>query len=350
MSGEKRWNSIDFIKGVACIAVVLIHFNFPGNVGLAVRTACKFGVPVFFFVSGFFLGWSPQESLDANKVVRKIRHIFVISGSAAVFYAVFTVFYRYITGETGGLKEYIIETVTAAKICKFFVQNDPFLYGHLWFLGALIYCYLFVLFIPFRRKWSIGILAGIFMTGFLLLSPYHLLFPVTRYIKIPETETVFSLFNFFLFRSLGFFLMGIFCKAQKEKILGYQLPTKLMTILAVAGGCVAVAERMRIGEEHQFYIGTYLTCAALVIWAIQNPAKGNRVIVYIGRELSLYIYILHIAIGRIVNLYCGWLPAFDYTGTFIILGSSVLIAWGVNRIWKAVRRVNKSNVFLAGGR
>ena len=49
--GKIRWNSIDCIKGLACIAIVLIHYNFPGDLGLAVKAFCRFGVPIFFITS-----------------------------------------------------------------------------------------------------------------------------------------------------------------------------------------------------------------------------------------------------------------------------------------------------------
>lgn len=51
---KKRWNSIDCIKGLACIAVVLIHYNFTGVLGISIKTFCRFAVPVFFITAGFF--------------------------------------------------------------------------------------------------------------------------------------------------------------------------------------------------------------------------------------------------------------------------------------------------------
>ncbi|WP_366934307.1 acyltransferase family protein [Pyramidobacter sp.] len=49
-----RIQSFDALKGIACIAVVFIHYNFPGNLGLAVKAFCRLGVPVFFVISGYF--------------------------------------------------------------------------------------------------------------------------------------------------------------------------------------------------------------------------------------------------------------------------------------------------------
>ena len=63
-----RWNSLDCLKGIACIAVVLIHYNFPGDFGLAVKSFCRFAVPVFLIISGFF--FLSDGKMDDAKTVK----------------------------------------------------------------------------------------------------------------------------------------------------------------------------------------------------------------------------------------------------------------------------------------
>lgn len=354
MLEAKRWDSIDFIKGLACIAVVLIHFNFPGNIGLAVRAAGAFGVPVFFFVSGFFLGWTPQTVMDANKLVKKIKHIFTIVIWAMVFYAFFTVFWRWINGQAGGLKEYAFSLMTATNVTKFFIQNNPFLYSHLWFLFALIYCYLFILFVPIRKKWLVGALGLLLMVGYLLMTIYHPWTKVYRFIHIPESDSVISIFQLFPFRALGFFLMGMYCKESVALIEKIRIKEKILVLFILGGSCLAAYEGI-IFDKWQFYNGTYIMLAALFIWAIQNPQKGRGLIGYIGRELSLYIYILHVAVGKIINLiyertslnsildkiFGGGQNVYAYTSAFIILGMSILVAWSINKSWCMIKRFLK---------
>lgn len=86
---RKRWDSFDLAKGLACIAVVFIHYNFTDNLGLAVKSFCRFGVPVFFITSGFF--FLNDGKIDEAKVVRKIRHILKICVYSGIFYAFFTI-------------------------------------------------------------------------------------------------------------------------------------------------------------------------------------------------------------------------------------------------------------------
>jgi surface polysaccharide O-acyltransferase-like enzyme len=42
-----RKGAFDVIKGIACFAVVLIHFNVKGEIGEVVKAAARFAVPTF---------------------------------------------------------------------------------------------------------------------------------------------------------------------------------------------------------------------------------------------------------------------------------------------------------------
>lgn len=49
-----RQNGFDWFKGCACIAVILIHYYFPNNIGIGIRTISRFAVPVLFYGFGIF--------------------------------------------------------------------------------------------------------------------------------------------------------------------------------------------------------------------------------------------------------------------------------------------------------
>lgn len=53
-SSGRRNHALDFVKGVACIAVVFMHCEFPGRLGTLVQCLVRFAVPFFFMVSGYF--------------------------------------------------------------------------------------------------------------------------------------------------------------------------------------------------------------------------------------------------------------------------------------------------------
>ena len=71
---------------------------------------------------------------------------------------------------------------------------------------------------------------------------------------------------------------------------------------------LSLLERI-IFVESQFYMGTYIAVIALFCFCMTYPNGYNKTIQYIGKELSMYIYILHIAVMKICDLhgggYCG---------------------------------------------
>ena len=86
-----RQSGFDIVKAFSCVAVVLIHYNFNEDVGGVVKSLCRFAVPVFFMISGFFLIEFETETIDLTAIVRKIRKLVSLHFGATVFYGI--VFY-----------------------------------------------------------------------------------------------------------------------------------------------------------------------------------------------------------------------------------------------------------------
>ena len=94
---------MDFLKGLACIFVVLMHCEFPGMTGVIVQAISRFSVPFFFMVSGYFcfsplLQWVDQENVEVvdgvvgcNLLIikKKSIHIAKIALYASLFYFAF---------------------------------------------------------------------------------------------------------------------------------------------------------------------------------------------------------------------------------------------------------------------
>ena len=117
---------------------MVIHYSFTGSlekVGGYINAMCRFAVPVFLGISGFYLSSTPFIS-DEN-VLRKIRHILKMIMVSALFYAVFFLWWYPLYDRTFELGSYLTEKMTAARIVKLFITNDPLIYSHLWFLLAL---------------------------------------------------------------------------------------------------------------------------------------------------------------------------------------------------------------------
>ena len=327
---QKRLKSFDCLKGLACIGVVFIHFNFEGNLGLAVKAFCRFSVPVFFCISGFFL--LLNGTIEDGKIVNKIRHIFKITVGAGVFYCMFTVIINSLQSNDWRAKEFAISRLTADRIVKFFITNDPFLYSHLWFLMALIYCYVFVLlFFEGNRRLSwIKVMAPLLLIFYTVLQEFGDVLGITRSVWIPGTENRVYFYNLFVFRALPAILFGMLMNKYRSDIEKIKISKVVLAALVVLGGGIAVFERFAVGET-QFFLGSYLMVASLFVLAIKVPDWKIEGLEYLGRELSLYIYILHIAVGRSMDMVARWFGAqktigYLYGKPFLILAVSVLIS------------------------
>lgn len=338
MSETSRMNSIDVIKGLACIAVVFIHYNFPGNLGIAVKSFCRFGVPVFFFVSGFFLFYKVGGEWDTVKLVRKIRHILSIALGAGIFYSVFTIVLNNLTSPAWDMKQYMVNIMGASDVVKFMLTNDPFEYSHLWFLLALIYCYLFLLIFQPKSMKCILTLTLFGLIGISLLQELHCVTNITRSVAIPQSEQRLYIFNLFLFRALPFILIGIVCREKMTEIGNLPINKNVLLVVIVLGNCFSIFERF-IFVESQFYIGTYVAVLSMIIWAIKQQSCNEKMLSYLGRELSLYIYIIHIAVGKTVGYIASTLHIqneniYLYSRAFIILFVTIVFSLVINYVTK----------------
>lgn len=324
--GKVRYRLMDTIKGLACMAVVLLHFGFPDPLGLIIRPLCSFAVPYFFFVSGFFCTNSKNTLIRSN-TWRKIRHILRLIVISALVYAVFCVIWNQVLNSDWNIVKYTASLLTKDKIAKFFLTNDPFVYSHLWFLGALLYCYLTVLLFD-KKKISpwIAIVAVLLWIGFIAFGELKYILPIPSSIPLFDTENRLYLFNCYLFRALPFFLFGMLTKLNAERIkkVFSKIPLVSFYSVIILGIGIALWERIHIGVV-QFYMGTYLVLGSLCILSVTRPHMGNPLLEFIGQKLSLYVYIFHIMIGKIIDLTANKIRIPEGSG------SKVLIKTGVYR-------------------
>ena len=139
------------------------------------------------------------------------------------------------------------------------------------------------------------------------------------------------IFNLFVFRALPFFIMGITFNLYKDDIYKKMYEPKNFYLLFLVGSVVSLIERYFLVES-QFYIGTYIVVTAMGIMAVQYPYWNNHVINFIGKELSLYVYVFHIAVGKTLDLVANkfhlWGNVyFKYSRAFIVLFVTLLLAY-----------------------
>ena len=330
MTLRKHYDSMDFFKGICCIACVFIHYNFPDILGIGIRTISRIAVPFFFFVSGFFL-LNDNYVIQNDRLLNKMKHIKGMLWNSICFYFVFCVLWHMLMYNDWDFWLFLQEKINGATILKFLITNDPFVYAHLWFMFALLYCY--ALMYPFRFKIfkNIKIMlicAVLCLLGFSFLAEFKNIINIKSSISIYDTKKALWIFNLFVFRALPFFLIGIIIKLKEKEILLLKIHKKYFIYIFLFGSILSLIERYFFIES-QFYIGTYIVVIAMGIMSIQYEIY-NKIINFIGKKL--YIYILHIAVGKTLDLiytkFHLWnnLPL-KYSRVFIILFFTIVVSY-----------------------
>ena len=107
----------------------------------------------------------------------------------------------------------------------------------------------------------------------------------------------------------------------------------MLKIFIFLGLAVSLFERCFLNES-QWYFGTILVVVSIFIWVIKYPDSGNETMTYIGRNLSMYVYIIHIAVGKAIGTLAAKEGIADknmyiYSKPFLIMAVSLTCAYGI---------------------
>ena len=327
MKQENR--SVNFLKGIACILVVLNHIHWDGIFGEVIYCLSHMGVPIFFLVSGYYL--IREKKLDFLSLKRKINHIIELLFLHISLYII----------------DFLIETIIMRgnSICKDDVLMDIFnifsvsalkssllystsIYGAgQWFLIALIECYVifFLLsklkIIEFIQRY--GMVIAIFL--FVIHIPIRLMLISTGVniffgARIYESYSVRNAW----FDGLPFMLIGLSIRYYEQRIKFDKLIVPLRCIL-VLSGFTSIFEmffcKSYFGTRIQcvLYVGTIVSVVIAFIISIGYPS-GNKhrwfkLVADLGKNLSMTVYFIHVIIAN-------WLKYIFFRGGYPIMKPS----------------------------
>lgn len=315
----KSNNTLYFFEGIACIFVIFIHCDISGYVGDILETIGRFAVPLFFLISGYF-NYNSNCNKLTNKVLKQLN-IFVVS---------FIIYYIYINMESFILMKnydfisFNVSLFSLTNILKLLLFNwTSFISSHLWFLLALIFCYLFLIVVK-QKKVSLNEKVFVFL-------------PIIGYtigiflIKFYDESTMFLVRNW-IFTGIPFFMIGYFIRKNKEIILN-KITSKKLIVISAVGLLLSIIERILIklilDGKLTLYLGTYIFVVSIFIFSIKNPKIVKKSIFsFIGEKISLYIYIIHY---MFINIFKNILPKYnilinEYIISFITIFISIVIA------------------------
>lgn len=203
MQSHRKYNScIDYIKGIACVLVVLIHCRFPGGIGLSVQAVARFAVPFFFMVSGYYCY---RDGYYASvHIVKKIFHIVKITFVWYLFYCLFFIIENWLINANHTF------CFSLSHILKVALFNEPSnVPPHFWFLFALINVYVLFLIV---NKFKIIKSAYIFS-----LIMFVVLIAMQQGTSLMGYSLKPYYFRNFLIEGFPFFMLGRFLHDKEGK-------------------------------------------------------------------------------------------------------------------------------------
>ena len=276
---KNRNNCLDFIRGTACLFIIFIHRPFPGTFGFVISALARAGVAVFFIISGYYT-YNIDSSAAFNRMWHKIKHAGVILLYALLYYLLWEAFIRWAGTGFSSTYDWIKNNVLNPYTWYFALvwDRDPFA-GHLWYLFALLRCYLlFYVLLKFRLEKYSHIISIVCLTGTLAMQKANI-------------ELLY--FRNGWFYGMGFFLIGYVIASNKIKSSNVRvvyLGILVGLFLSTIGGVIY--------PNKQIYVGTIVLSVSLFVWAITQEADFSDVLVInklakIGVQYGTLIYVIH---------------------------------------------------------
>nr|MCR4776631.1 acyltransferase [Saccharofermentans sp.] len=278
-------HSIDVMRIVMAFLVVVIHVPFADKAGEVFITYGKTAVPFFLVICGYFL-YRDDNAEMMKRLIKQTKRIFIFFIAANVFYAgVYAVYLRVTSGSSDGMKA----CFSAKVLTDFALYNLSPFSEHLWYLGSLLYALLIMLLLNKLKLMKFAMfLAPFLVAAYVVLSHLGIGTPV-------------QLRNA-LFVGLGYTMMGMLIRRFEKKILDHKAAAPILWILSVICVVTAIVE---LKGYKQGVAVPFVSCEILiyliVLLCLKYPDFGKDTFAeWLGRECSLPVYILHIAVLQLM--------------------------------------------------
>lgn len=261
----------------------------------AYNSIASFAVPFFFILSGFYLyNENVQIDLISKKIVRAAR----MCTYSTVFYLILDLVFFAI--ENHQINFWIKKVFNLKVIIKFLLFNDLSIIhaGHLWYMFALLYIYIvYYLFVKIMRG-SIG-KEGLYISFILLL------------VKIALYKINFNWHYTENWLITGIPLMMIGFLIAK---FNFRYSIKVSYLVCLLSFILLMNY---FDYDCLSLLGSIFLAGVIFVYGLLNEYAGCESLSLFGRSCSQYVYIIHVAIGRVIVYLSNFLEAVRYRQTMI---------------------------------
>lgn len=290
-SGRQRNQSIEVCKLLAAGFVVFLHARFPDGIGELTDCISRCAVPLFFMISGYF-----NYGADSKTLSRRTKHAVSLVIWASLVDIVLGSLLSELT--SGSFLGYFRAALPELKIVTDWIllQAHPF-GGHLWYLNALVICYLILWgYVRFREDREQDY-CGLYVAGFVLFAGLVLIDVVS---PLLNDYTYYPLVHTAWFLGIPMFGTGLFLREHQDRLIRiFCLNSGKLLLLFIAGIGVNVLQMYTYGLGIVPF-GTIFAVPALLLYLAQHPVicktGWRKKLVSKCGTWSTWIYILHIQV------------------------------------------------------
>lgn len=278
-NSEARKSNIDILRAICAFLIVCIHAPFPGETGAYFVTISRIAVPIFFMITGYFYVDIKEQHKEKNQIIK----IIVLNLKSNLIFFIWDIAFHLLGKKS--LIDFVQSLFSWKNLFKLFVFNESPLASHLWYLGAILYVLLIILFVDrINCRKILYAFVPILIIIDLLLGKYSLM--------IFHREFPFILVRNFLCVGIPFFCIGNLIREKRWNI-SRQRNIIMLVIFTLTG----MLERfmlvnLELNATRDQYISTTFLSVYFFIFVLKSNWT-NTTLAVIGRKYSTGIYILH---------------------------------------------------------
>lgn len=318
-------HSLNVLKCIAIFAVICIHCDIYslGLKGQLIISFSRFAVPLFFLISGFysFIG-NDIEAISKYKM-RIIRLLKLLIISNFIYF----IYFCYISSDFNILAR-LISMFSISNCIDYIIFNISPTAEPLWFIQALIYCYIIFL---LMRKMNINhnklyVFIPILLLGSILIGEIS---------NIMGTHFESMFYRNFLFLGLPFFTLGYLIHEKKEMFT--KIKDKYIYCIIILSSCLTIIETVKAGRA-SIYVGMIFLTIMLFVWCVKYPNKLDfKIMGWIGGTLYPLMYVLHPMVLSYLNFTFKLETSYFYP--FIIFLLSGIISLIIYELMNIKKRI-----------
>lgn len=324
MKNQKQINYfLNYLKGLACLGIVLVHCRFPSAPGAVITAFARSGIPFFFMLSGYYTFYTDREKTLAV-TGRRVKKTFQLLVTAMLFYIAWRFLPKLLSG---GIQEAFLWVKTALFqqqiILEFLLLNvTDSVNGVLWYIPAALYVYMmFGILVKSGSKWN-----ALYIAALILLAVNLVLCEIG---SLAGFGIHLKWYRNFLLTGFPLFMLGHYLHKKEKEIQMLKRNTPIL--IAALGGAMILLECRLVGNA-LLYTGNVVFIIGLYLYAIQNSLiKKGTLMEQVGSKLYLYIYISQVAVIETMDKLTERVSFFEgtmglYVKPVLVLAAVVLLS------------------------